>query len=158
MVGIDVLKKIHFLKELPEEILVKIGAMGELQTFDEGSILVRQDQKQDLVYMLVSGKIFLNARSGSGKNLTLDELGAGQTFGISALLGASWATFTAICAEECLVMTLSAPQMVQLFETDCKLGYAMMQQVAYLFKSRMNKHTQQFLHSLANQSALENLE
>lgn len=157
MVGIDVLKKIHFLKELPEDILVKIGAIGEQQTFDEESILVRQDQKQDLVYMLVSGKIFLNARSALGKNLTLDELSPGQTFGVSSLLGASWATCTAICAEECLIITLSALQMVHLFETDCKLGYIVMQQMVHLFKSRMNKHTQQFLTSLANHPAIQGI-
>ncbi len=154
MVGIDKLKKNQFLKNLPDSILEKIGTIAVMETFDEESILVRQDQKLHLVYMLVSGKIFLNCRAASGKALTLDELSPGQTFGVSALLGDSLATFTAICAEECEIITLSADQMVQLFEQDYQLGYTMMQEVVLLFKSSMNKHTRQFLHSLAIHPAM----
>ena len=156
MVGIDTLKKIHFLENLSDEILEKVAAIAQLETFDEEAILVRQDQNQHLIYMLASGKIFLNCRSGSGKALTLDELSPGQTFGVSALIGdgESVATFTAICAEECTVITLSGDEMIQLFEKDYKLGHILMQQVVELFKSKMNKHTRQFLHSLAIHPAM----
>ncbi len=149
MVGIDTLKKIHFLQDLSDEILEKIGAVAQLETFDEEAILVRQDQKLHLIYMLISGKIFSNCRSASGTALTLDELSPGQAFGVSSLVGDSLATFTAICAEECTVITLSADQMIKLFEQDYKVGYVVMQQVVELCKSKMNKHTLNFLHSLA---------
>jgi hypothetical protein len=39
--------------------------------------------------------------------------------------------------------------MVRLFETDHRIGYAVMRRVAQLFKNRMNKHTGQFLNSLS---------
>ncbi len=149
MIGIEALRKIHFLKDMPDDILEKIGGIAQLEIVDEEAILVRQDQKQDLVYMLVSGKIFLNCRSTSGKALTLDELLPGQSFGISSFLGESLSTFTAICAEKSTIITLSADQMIQLFEKDYKLGYIIMQQVVQMFKSRMDKHTRQFLRSLA---------
>ena len=156
MVGIDILKKIHFLQDLPDEILEKIGAVAQLDTFDEEAILVRQDQKFNIIYLLISGKIFLNCRAASGKALTLDELSPGQSFGVSALIeaGQSLATFTAICAEDCSVITLSADQMTQLFEQDYKVGYVVMQQVVELFKSQMNKHTRMFLDSLATHPAM----
>lgn len=154
MVEIDILKKIHFLRELPEKILEKIGSIAQLETFEEEAILVRQDQKLHLIYMLISGKIFLNCRSASGKALTLDELSPGQTFGVSSIIGDSLATFTGICAEDCTVITLSADQMAQLFEQDYKVGYVVMQQVVELFKDRMSKHTRLFLHSLAKHPAM----
>lgn len=150
MIEIEALKKIHFLKELPDDILEKIGAVAQLETVDEEAILVRQDQKMNFVYMLVSGKILLNCRSASGKALTLDELSSGQSFGISAFIGESLSNFTAICPEKSTVITLSADQMIQLCEKDFKLGYTFMQQVVRMFKSRMDKHTRQFIHSLAN--------
>lgn len=154
MVGIDTLKKIHFLQGLSDEILEKIGAVAQLETFDEEAILVRQDQKLHLVYMLISGKIFSNCRSSSGAALTLEELSPGQTFGVSALIGDSLATFTAICAEECTVITLSADQVMKLFEQDYQVGYVVMQQVVELCKSKMNRHTRQFLQSLAMHPAM----
>ncbi len=150
MVEKDELKKIFFLKDLPDTTLGKVGAIAQLETFDEESILFRQDQEQTLLYMLVSGKVFLNCRSASGKSLTLDEVSAGRTFGVSALMGESSGTFTAICAETSSIITVSGKQMRRLFEEDFEIGYALMLKVVELFKSRMEMHTRQFLHSLAN--------
>ncbi|MCD4676070.1 MAG: cyclic nucleotide-binding domain-containing protein [Desulfobacula sp.] len=149
MVEKEDLKKIYFLKDLPDVILGKVGAIAQLETFDEESILFRQNQEQTLLYMLVSGKVFLNCRSASGKSLTLDEVSAGRTFGVSALMGETSGTFTAICAETCSIITVSGQQMHQLFEEDFQVGHTLMLKVVAVFKSRMEMHTRQFLHSLA---------
>jgi len=149
MVEKEILKKIGFLKDLPDPVLEKIGAIAQLETFDEESILFRQNQDPILLYMLVSGRVFLNSRSASGKSLTLDEVCAGRTFGVSALLGESAGTFTAICAETSSIVTVSGSQMRQLFEANFEMGHIIMLKVVDLFKSRMDMHTRQFLHSLA---------
>ena len=62
MVEKENLKKIVFLKDLPDPILERIGAIAQIETFDEESILFRQNQGQTLLYMLLSGKVFLNCR------------------------------------------------------------------------------------------------
>lgn len=149
MIDIKDLKKINFINALPDHILEKIAGVAQLETFDEETILIRQDQPQHLIYMLVSGKLFLNCRASGGQALTLDELRPGQTFGVSALLENSPSTYTAICAEECKIITLASAQMLQLFKTDYTIGYTVMQRVVEKFKIRMNKHTKQFLSSLA---------
>jgi len=150
MVEIKDLKKINFMSGLSDEILEQIVSVAQMETFGEETTLIRQDQTQNLIYMLVSGRIFLNCRTSGAKVLTLDELVPGQTFGVSALLDNSPATYTAICAEECTLITLSSAQLLQLFKTDYRTGYEMMQRVVEKFKIRMNRHTSQFLESLAN--------
>jgi CRP-like cAMP-binding protein len=150
MVDKEYFKKIAFLKDMPDRILEKIGAISQLETFDEESLLFRQNQEKALLYMLVSGKVFLNSRSGSGKFLTLDEVTPGRTFGVSALLGGHTSTFTAVCAETSTMITVSGEQMRQLFLEDFEIGHAVMLKVVELFKSRMEMHTNQFLHSLAS--------
>ncbi len=149
MVEKDDLKKISFLKDLPDPILEKIRAIAQLETFDEETILFRQNQEQTLLYMLVSGKVFLNCRSGSGNSLTLDEVSPGRTFGVSALMGELSGTFTAICAETSSIITISGKQLCQLFEEDFEIGHILMRKVVAIFRSRMQMHTRQFLHSLA---------
>lgn len=149
MVEKELLKNIGFLKDLPDNILEKIGAVAQLQTFDEESLLFRQNQEKALLYMLVSGKVFLNSRSSSGKSLTLDEVTPGRTFGVSALLGGYSSTFTAVCAETCRIITVSGEDMRRLFAEDFETGQAVMARVVQLFKSRMEMHTRQFLQSLA---------
>jgi CRP/FNR family transcriptional regulator, cyclic AMP receptor protein len=154
MVSLDLLKKIQFLQDLPDDILEKISPLARVETFDPDTILVRQNQEQQLVYMLTAGRICLNTRSAAGRILTLDEITLGRSFGLSALLGNAFATFTAVCTEPCEVITLSGEQMRRLFASDHIAGHAVMARVAQLFKDRMNKHTRQFLHSLSIHPAI----
>ncbi|MCF8114199.1 MAG: Crp/Fnr family transcriptional regulator [Desulfotignum sp.] len=157
MVPKDLLKKIQFLQDLPDDILEEIGPLAQVETFDPDVILVRQHQAQHLVYMLVAGKICLNTRSADGRILTLDEITPGRSVGVSALLGSAFATFTAVCTEPCEVITLSGDQMRKLFASDYTAGHAVMARVAHLFKDRMNKHTRQFLHSLSIHPAINSM-
>lgn len=150
MVEKQILKKIVLLKDMPDDVLEKIGQIAQLETYDEESILFRQNQKQTLVYMLVEGLVFLNSRSGSGDSLTLDEIGAGRTFGVSALFGETSSTFTAVCAKSSSFVTLSGDQMRELFAQDFRCGHIMMAKVVESFKRRMEMHTGQFLNSLAS--------
>ncbi|WDP92915.1 MAG: cyclic nucleotide-binding domain-containing protein [Desulfobacter sp.] len=154
MVEIADLKKINFMKDLPEDVLEKVAAVAQLENFGEEAILLRQGQEQSLIYMLVSGKIFINCRAASGKALTLDELTAGQTCGLSSLLENSPSTYTAICAEESAVITLSSAQLLQVFESDYSIGYRFMEKVVEKFKNRMGKHTQRFMDALASHPAI----
>ncbi|GEM_PF-270817 len=149
MVDIKDLRKINFMKDLPEAVLEKVATVAQVESFDEETILIRQDQNQHLVYMLLSGAIYLNCRASRGHSLTLDELRAGQTFGLSSLLDNSPATYTAICAEDSRVITISSAQLLKLFSSDYAAGFEVMQRVVDLFKSRMNRHTQDFLHALS---------
>jgi len=149
MVEKEILKKIVFLKDLPDPMLEKVGAIAQLEIFDEEHILFRQNQEKILLYMLVSGKVFLNSRSAQGKSFTLDQVSAGRTFGVSALFGESSSTFTAVCARTSKIITISGEQMRQLFEKDYEIGHILMLKVVDIFRSRMKMHTHQFLHSLA---------
>ncbi|RPJ18017.1 MAG: cyclic nucleotide-binding domain-containing protein [Desulfobacteraceae bacterium] len=148
MVENSLLKKIGFLKNLPDAMLEKVGAIARLETFDKESVLFRQNQDKTHFYMLVSGKIFLNCGLASGKSLTLDEVSPGRTVGVSSLLGIYPSTFTAICAEPSSTITVSGQDMRRLFLEDFETGHALMLKVVEIFRSRMRMHTRQFLHSL----------
>ncbi len=149
MLDIKLLKKINLLADIPDDVLGKVGAIAQLDTFDEESILFRQSQKQTLLYMLLSGKVFLSSRAASGQSLTLDEVFPGRTFGVSALMGESSSTFTAVCVENSEIITISGEQLHQLFEDDFRAGHILMLKVVESFKRRVEMHTNQFLKSLA---------
>lgn len=158
MVENELLKKIGFLKDLPDTVLEKVGAVALLETFDKGSILFKQNQDKTHLYMLVSGKIFLNCSFASGKSLTLDEVSAGRTVGVSSLLGVYPSAFTAICAENSSIITVSGQEMRQLFQENFETGHALMSKVVEIFRSRMRMHTRQFMHSLLNHHEIIKLE
>ena len=46
MVEITDLKKINFMKDLPDEVLEKVASVALLENFGEEAILIRQDQEK----------------------------------------------------------------------------------------------------------------
>ena len=150
MVKIEQLKKILFFQGLSDEILTEIGNIAKIETYEEETEFFRQNQNLSHFYMLLSGRIFLNSRSPKGVSLTLDEVTEGHSFGLSAIMGEAESSFSAICAEKSEVIMINNEKMLELFKTNRELGYVITLRIVQLFRSRMNKHTQQFLESIAN--------
>ncbi|MFH1156726.1 MAG: Crp/Fnr family transcriptional regulator [Pseudomonadota bacterium] len=157
MVGKDDLKKITIFTDLPEEMIEAIGSIAQIQDAEEETVLFEQEQDLSTLYMLLSGTVFLNSKSPSGKMLTLDQVVPGQSFGVSALMGRGRSSFTAICGLKSRLVTVSSDKLKGLFEKDPKLGYQVMLRVVKRFKSRTDKHTKQFLHYLATHPDIKGL-
>lgn len=156
MVTTDTLKQIEFMKALPEEILERIAVLAKEFEMVPGVTLQEQGVRQELVYMLIKGEVSLNCQGADGKILTLDTLKAGQTFGVSGLLGmeGSEATFTAVSKTHCTFLELSAAEMLEYFRSDYEVGHVLMDRVVDIFKSRRKLHSKQFLESLASHPAI----
>ncbi len=150
MVTIEQLKKILFFQGLSDEILTEIGNIANIETYEEETEFFKQNQNLSHFYMLLSGKIFLNSRSPQGVSLTLDEVTKGHSFGLSAMMGEVESSFSAICAEKSEVIIINNEQMLDLFKKNSELGYLITLRIVQLFRSRMNKHTEQFLKSIAD--------
>ncbi|MCG8567294.1 MAG: cyclic nucleotide-binding domain-containing protein [Desulfobacterales bacterium] len=156
MVKTQTLKQIDFMKDLPEPILERIAALAKEEEVQPGVVLQRQGVEQEMVYMLLSGKVSLNCRNSAGETLTLDALEPGQTFGISGLLGRenSESTFTAVSEECCTFLELSAAEMLDYFHSDYEVGHVLMDRVVNIYKNRRKLHSEQFTDSLAHHPAI----
>jgi CRP-like cAMP-binding protein len=157
MVDIEILKKMLFLRELPDSLIEKIGAIATIETFEKHDIIFHQYEDLTHLYMLISGKVHFTIKSASGKALVLDKIDEGRTFGVSALMEESSSAYTAICVRDTRVVAIPGKQMHQLFVEDFKLGHILMLKVVRLFKARMEMHTRQFLLSLATHSEIKPL-
>ena len=158
MVEKDILKELLFLKELPDPLIEKISSIAVLERHEKHAVLFRQDQDLTHLYMLVSGRVHFTIESAAGKVLILDKIDEGRTFGVSALMEESSSAYTAICAKDSTVVSISGNQLHQLFEQDFKLGHLLMLNVVKLFKKRIELHTRQFLLSLASHPEIDQLE
>jgi CRP-like cAMP-binding protein len=148
MVDTKELQMIDFFRDLPEKTVEKIARASRQETFGQGRVLFQQNENQSTLYMIRSGKVQLKCVSATGIVYILDEIMPGQSFGVSAFLGRSKSTFSAVCEQESTIITLSGDTISELFESDASIGYTVMHQVVKLFKSRMDKHTRQFVTSI----------
>ncbi|HKK91559.1 MAG TPA: cyclic nucleotide-binding domain-containing protein [Desulfobacteraceae bacterium] len=150
MVDMTQLKKILFLKSLPDEMVAKLGEIAETRECGEEEILFYQNNNLENFCMLAAGRVFLNTRAYSGEALTMDEVLPGHSFGVSALMDDdSVSSFTAICAEPSTIITLSSKKVIELCRRESELGYTVMRRAVKLLKFRQEMHTKQFLYSLA---------
>ena len=158
MVTKSMLQKIHFLMDLPDHILQKIGEIAIIQEYDADHVIYKQDEVQNTFYMLIAGKVLLNSTSQKGLTMTLDEVRPGRIFGVPALLHDSRGAFTAVCAKPCTLITLAGPQMRKLFTDDFEIGHIVMRKLVEMYKMRRDMHTQQFLHSLKTHPEIQKLD
>ncbi len=156
MVTTETLKKIDFMKDLSEPVLERIAALAKEETVPAGEILQQQGVEQEMVYMLLEGKVSLSCKNYNGEPLIFDELNPGQTCGISGLLGRedSQSTFTAVCEKPCTFVELSADEMLEYFHSDYEVGHVLMAKVVGIYKARRKLHSRQFMESLASHPAI----
>lgn len=151
------LKKIHFLKDLPEHILQKISEIAHTKKIKADQSVYKQDEIQTSFYMLVSGKVVLESRSSKGITMVVDEVLPGRILGVPSLLQDSKGSFTAVCAQPSTLIVISGKEMRQLFTDDYEIGHIVMRKMVEMYKLRRDMHTQQFIQSLKTHPEIQAL-
>ena len=157
MVGIQDLQKIHVLRELPEDMLGKIGSIATLHLYSADTALFKQHERLEYFYMVLSGSVRLELVASKDITITLGVVQPGYTFGISTFIPNSKSGSTAICAEPCELIRLSGPKMTQLFEQEPELGYQFMLRVVRVFRSVLGHRTTMFIKTLAKHPEMQSL-
>ncbi len=107
--------------------------------------------------MLKAGKILLEVDMSETISVSLGVVKAGFCFGWSALFPGSRYTSTAICSEPCEVMSIPGEGFLSLMEKDHSMGYRVMEMIASILKSRLERRTEQFLKAIQNHPDLQAL-
>lgn len=157
MVPFKELRKVHLMETLTDSMLGKMAPLLQLRLFGAGDIIFKQGDKADYFYMLKEGKILLEVDVSETVSVSLGAVKSGFCFGWSALLPGSHYTSTAICAEPCEVMSLPGEGFLALMEKDHSMGYRVMEIVAGILKSRLERRTEQFLKAIENHPDIQHL-
>jgi CRP/FNR family cyclic AMP-dependent transcriptional regulator len=72
---------------LPQPLLDKIAAVATVRTFPKRAIIVTEGDDTDSLYVLVSGKARVFVADDKGREVQLNQLGAGEYFGEVTLDG-----------------------------------------------------------------------
>jgi len=89
------LKKVPFFADLSLEELGLIAGAAEERTFEDGSYLLRRGEKNEAMYVVVSGNVELSSVSAAGWDATLGVLGPGEVCGAASALDGSASSVTA---------------------------------------------------------------
>lgn len=157
MVPFKELRKIHLMETLTDSMLGRMSPLLQMRLFGAGDAIFEQGDKADFFYMLKAGKLLLEVDVSTNISVSMGVVKSGFCFGWSALLPGSLYTSSAICAEPCEVMSIPGEDFLNLMEKDHSMGYRVMQIIASILKSRLERRTEQFLKAIENHPDLQQL-
>jgi len=148
MVKIEDLKRINMLSRVPDHLLEIISREAQLNIYGTNTRLFSVGENINTFYMMIMGQVALKVALNDDIDVILDNLQSGRSFGSSALMEEAEASYTAECQEPCEVITLSGPDLRDLFKTNPELAYHFMTGVAGQYKRTMDKRARMIMKTL----------
>ena len=137
MTALDLLQKAHFANKLPGAVLNRLAAIARIVEWNEGTLIFREGEHRDDLYLLGSGHVVLEMNV-PGRGLTrILTLRSGELLAWSALLGNGNMTTSAVAVEPTQAIAISGVELRQLCEVDHEVGFHVMGQVAFALSQRL---------------------
>lgn len=134
MVQIDLLRNAELFFEMSDSQLEQIAAQCIELTLDVGAVIFQENDSGDAMYVIVDGEVEIRLNpqliGGTGDPQTIGTFRRGQSFGEMALIDEGNRSASAHCVSTTKLITLKRDAVFKLAETDPKLGYRLMYNMA----------------------------
>lgn len=140
-----ILRELHFLSDLPEELLRELAALAEVREFEAREVVVRQGEPATAIYVVVSGQVSLEVCAAGVGCKRILTIGPGELLGWSAVLDPIQWTATARTSTATRVVRLDGARLRAMCDRAPTLGYQLMLRVAQALSRRLNATRLQLL-------------
>lgn len=139
MVPADVLGGLDIFGGLTESELDAVTRISNITRCNKGEFIFKEyDQAREL-YVLKEGKVAIEFEVGRHEEAVVHIAQAGQAFGWSALIIPYRFTASARCMEDSEVITVDREGLKKLMDTDCYLGFVIMEKLAEIISVRLRE-------------------
>jgi len=121
------LKKIELLASLTDEELRVISSRFIIKKIRKGEVILREEDTNNFMYMILSGKLKIVQTTGDGKEIILAIHHSGQFFGEISLIDGKTSPATVMAAEDSLVVVVSRKDFHDLLINHRKVLYNLLQ-------------------------------
>jgi CRP-like cAMP-binding protein len=140
MDSIKVLKKVEIFRGLSLTQLESLAQISEEKKYRRGETVFAEHSTGDEVYIIKKGKVCIElGLKGKPNTATIQRLSVGQIFGELVLVDKRSRSATAICENDCEIITINRDKLDKLFEQDSRLGYTVMRNLAQLLAERLRR-------------------
>jgi CRP-like cAMP-binding protein len=137
MISPELLRRYPYFADVGEESLRNVAMVSEEQEFPAGTVLFREGDRADWLYIIAEGEIDIEYTLGSGELRTVDTVVAGELVMWSALVEPFKSTAVGTVRKDTKVISLDAAKLRELCETDHDLGYRMLICLTKLLAGRL---------------------
>ena len=114
---------------LPQPLLDKIAAVATVRTFPKRAIIVTEGDDTDSLYVLLSGKARVFVADDKGREVQLNQLGAGEYFGEVTLDGGPRSA-SVMAVEECRCAVVKRAELTPFIEKNPELALHIVRKLA----------------------------
>jgi CRP/FNR family transcriptional regulator len=123
----ELLKRIELLASLTDEELHLISARFIIKQVKKNEIILREEDTNNVMYMVLSGKLKIVQTTGDGKEIILAIHQSGQFFGEISLIDGKTSPATVMAAENSLIALVSKRDFHDLLANHSKVLYNLLQ-------------------------------
>jgi CRP/FNR family cyclic AMP-dependent transcriptional regulator len=144
------LSEFALFRNLPEELLDKVAALGEEMTYSEGDFIFREGDQADKLHFLLVGEVVLKVNLTSRpESITVSAVSQQyESFGWSGIVPPYHYTASAVCTADCKVLTIPGEGFMNLLEKNTAAGFIVMRRLTELVASRLRNSRQALLKTL----------
>ncbi len=122
-----ILERSRLFRTLSSPALQQITALATRRTFKEGSIVFSQGDPGDALYGVVSGRVRISASGQDGREMFLNIMEPGDTFGEIALLDGAPRTATASATANSELFLIQRAPFLALLQREPKVMFHLLQ-------------------------------
>jgi CRP-like cAMP-binding protein len=117
-----ILERTRLFRGLPAATIQQISALSLRRSYSRGAVVFAQSDPGDALYGVVIGKIRISASSPDGKEIFLNIMEPGDTFGEIALLDGRHRTATASATTPSELIVIPRDHFLEVLESDPTLA------------------------------------
>jgi CRP/FNR family cyclic AMP-dependent transcriptional regulator len=144
----------ELFRDLPKEQLIsQIKAMSRTETYPAGTVIFREDEPADQLWLLRSGRVRLVFTEPAGwahGEFLITHIKPGQAFGWTTLSGQEKMMAQAVAVEDCEAFLIPISVLQQLMNDDMEFGYHVMHRMLRVMGKRLRDTRVQLRWLLVN--------
>lgn len=150
MLSPNELKVFKIFSDLKDDELDKIAPIVNSAEFEENSIVFKEGEPAENIYILTSGKVLLEQRITDKMTITVDTLKSGDFFGIASIMDVNDYTMDAVVAEKTGVLVINSHEFASILSKNPGIGFKVLKQVCFIVKKQADERTDLFVRSISS--------
>ena len=144
------LSEFALFRNLPEEIIDKITALGKEEIFSKEDVIFREGDQADKLHFLLEGEVVLRVKLTSRpESISVSVVSQKfESFGWSGIVPPYHYTASAVCETDCKVLTIPGEGFMKILNENPAAGFTVMQRITELIASRRRNSRQVLLKTL----------
>lgn len=133
----DLLRSTALFADLDEAQLQRVLEICREQRYQSGEVIFREGEPGNRLFLIVSGSVRISRDIPNAGEEALAVLKPGTCFGEMSVLDRSERSTDAFAAEDCVLATISRPDLELLLEFDRELAYKVLRAFVRLLSTRL---------------------